>query len=1046
MKPDQATGKGPMTEPTTPSELPYYLDPGPGSGQLVPPRSRLDSDAPQLDLSGSWQFRLHPTAEPAEQPGQEVWQPGLEDDDWDELPVPSHWVLHGDGSYGRPWYTNVQYPFPVDPPHVPTENPTGDHRRRFTVPDEPGWRDADRVLLRFDGVESTYRVWLNGHEVGVGKGSRLVHEFDVTDALRTGENVLVVRVHQWSSASYLEDQDQWWLPGIFREVTLLARPSGRVEDVWLRADYDHTSGTGSLVPELAAPVAAYPVTLSLPELGVEQVWERPEDVLPVDVGPVEPWSAEHPRRYEAVLEATGERVRLQVGFRTVHIVGDQLQVNGRRLTFHGVNRHEIHADRGRVFDPEHARSDLLLMKRHNVNAIRTSHYPPHPGVLDLADELGFWVIDECDLETHGFVFSGWRENPSDDPGWEAAYLDRMRRTLERDKNHPCVVLWSLGNESGTGRNLARMASWVRERDPGRPVHYEGDYTGDYTDVYSRMYPTLAECDAIASASGPIRFADEVQAERLRGRPFLLCEYVHAMGNGPGAVADYEALFDSYPRLHGGFVWEWRDHGIRMRSDDADGTEYFAYGGDFGEPVHDGNFVMDGLVLSDDTPSPGLAEVAAVFAPVRLHLELDGPTAVVRLVSRRHSTDTGDLRVTWRVEADGEQVADGDAAVRPAGPGEQQEAPVPDELLESVRRADGEEVWVTIEAVLAADAPWAPAGHRVAATQVDATESALRERRPRPGSLRDAVLPSGQGAGVRREGDELALGAATLDATTGRLTRLGDLDLSGPLPELWRAPTDNDLGAAPHSYDSVHPGSGQQPVVPPSWAERWRAAGLNRLMHRTDAVDVSDDAVVVRSTTGAAGRADRVSVTTTYRALGEELLVIVDLVPVLTRLPAWPRVGVSLHLPGSLAEAEWFGAGPLESYPDSRSAALVGRYRMAVDELTVAYSRPQECGHRSDTRWLRLTEEGGSGTGLSVRSLDGAGGRVGFTATRHTAQELTAAAHPHELPPSSGLHLYLDAAQHGLGTRSCGPDVLPRYTLVPGAFRVAVALRALAAAG
>ncbi len=609
----------------------------PGSGRRTPPRARLRTDAPELSLDGDWDFRWAAGGEP--------------DGPWETLPVPSHWVLHGDGRYGRPWYTNVRFPFPIDPPHVPDENPVGEYRRTFA---HPGW-DVARVLLRVDGVESVYRVVLNGAEVGVGKGSRLVQEFDVTELLVPGRNEIVVRVHQWSSMSYVEDQDQWWLPGIFRDVTLLGRPRAGLDDVWLRTGY--ADGQGTVDPELTG---AFPVTVAIPELGVERRFASAADVTAFDVGSVEPWTAETPRLYDATVSSPDETVALRLGFRTVAIDGERFTVNGRPVTFRGMNRHETHPERGRVFDEAHARADLLAMKRSGVNAIRTSHYPPHHRVLELADELGFWVVLENDLETHGFEAIGWRGNPSDDPAWEAVYLDRIARTVERDKNHACVVMWSLGNEAGTGRNLAATAHWVHRRDPGRPVHYEGDHTAAYTDVYSRMYPSPAEVAAICADSGVVPGLSPVETARVRTRPFVMCEYAHAMGNGPGALDTYDAQVDASPRHHGGFVWEWRDHGILTRT--ADGTPFFAYGGDFGEVVHDGNFVMDGMVLPDDTPTPGLAEFAAVNAPVTLAVT---PTRLT-VVNRYHTLDTAHLRFVAVVEDDGAPRSETELAV-PAVP-------------------------------------------------------------------------------------------------------------------------------------------------------------------------------------------------------------------------------------------------------------------------------------------------------------------------------------------------------------------------------------------
>jgi beta-galactosidase len=951
----------------------YVNDLTPGSGRRTPPRAWLRSDAPQLRLDGEWDFRWSPTADPPE------------DGPWTTLPVPSHWVLHGDGRFGQPQYTNIAYPFPIDPPHVPDDNPTADHRRTFALPD---W-DVERVLLRFDGVESVYRVRLNGVEIGVGKGSRLVQEFDVTDALTPGRNELVVRVHQWSSMSYVEDQDQWWLPGIFRDVTLLGRPRGCLDDVWLRTEY--ADGTGTIDPEI---VGAFPVTVAIPELGVRRQCATADDVAPFAVGPVQPWSAEEPRLYDATVSALGETARLRLGFRTVRIDGDRLTVNGRQVVFRGMNRHETHPERGRVFDAEHARADLVAMKRHNVNAIRTSHYPPHPEVLDLADELGFWVVLENDLETHGFVGVGWRGNPSDDPAWEAVYLDRIARTVERDKNHPSVIVWSLGNEAGTGRNLAATAHWIRRRDPGRPVHYEGDATCAYTDVYSRMYPSPAEVAAICADDGPLPGLSPAQAQRVRGRPFLLCEYAHAMGNGPGAQAVYDALREASPRHHGGFVWEWRDHGLLAHT--ADGIPFFAYGGDFGEAVHDGNFVMDGMVLPDDTPTPGLAEFAVVQQPVLLALA----GSSLEITSRYHTSDTGHLRFVAAVEDDGHPRAPAELAVPRVGPGGTGTVALPDDLLAP---AAAGETWLTVRAELAADQPWAPRGHVVARAQFAVA--------PR---LRPAHRPSR----VRRSPTGCA---AEFDERTGRLRRLFDLDLDGPRLELWRAPTDNDRGTANDDPERR------------SDDDRWRDRGIHRLTHRVLGIDPAGP--VVRTRVGAADSARSVDVTYRWQ-VADEVGLRVEVVPSPDWDCPWPRVGIRFDLPPALRVARWFGLGPHESYPDSCHAAWVGRFAADVDELTVRYSRPQESGHRAELRTLAICDD--ERVRLRLRTVpDPAGHRPGFTLTAHTPQEVDRARHPHELDPVTRTYLFLDDAVHGLGSAACGPGVLPEHTLWPEARSFAV---------
>jgi beta-galactosidase len=990
---------------TAPDATAYVADPTPGRGALRPARSWLHSDAPALCLNGPWRFRLSPTARVA----ADFAAGAFDDSGWDTLPVPSHWVLQGDGAYGRPLYTNVQFPFPIDPPHVPDENPTGDYRRHFTLPAR--WADAERVVLRFDGVESLFRVWVNGEEAGGASGSRLAHEFDVTAAVRPGENVVAVRVHQWSAASYVEDQDQWWLPGIFRDVTLHARPAGGIEDVWLRTGF--ADGRGAIDPEITADPAAFPVTLRVPELGIEHVWATPADVAPLDAGAVEPWTAERPKLYEATVASAAETVTLRLGFRTVEIRGDRFLVNGRRVVFHGMNRHEAHPERGRVFDEEHARADLARMKRFNVNAIRTSHYPPHPRLLDLADELGFWVVLECDLETHGFDAVGWAGNPSDDPAWREAYLDRIRRTVERDKNHPSIVMWSLGNEAGTGDNLAAMSAWVHARDSGRPVHYEGDYTGAYTDVYSRMYASVRESGQIGTdgSRAPLLGCTPAQGARQRTKPFVLCEYAHAMGNGPGALDAYEELTRTHPRLHGGFVWEWRDHGIAATA--PDGTPYFAYGGDFGEVVHDGNFVMDGMLLSDDVPTPSLHEFKAVVQPVRFSFA----EGAVEIANLRHSADTCDLRYRWRVEHDGAAVAEGvlDAPVVPAGGA----AGVP---LPPIPVADDAETWFTVDAVLATATAWADQGHVVASAQLDRSA-------PRPAP---AVRPRGDW--LPADGT-LVLGVA--EFAGGSLVRLAGRPVTGPRLELFRAPTDNDEGA-----EGDPEGDANVPGV--SHAALWRRDGLDRLTTRRMSVECADGALRTVDRVSAANSGLWVTVESVWSLEGDALELRVETTPSSRWSTVWPRIGIHLELPDAGAPvdgAEWFGTGPLESYPDSVRAARTGRFAAGIEELGVRYARPQESGHRSALRELTLTS-GGSGV-LRVTALpDTRGRRPGFSLSRHTPQQIARAAHPFELPAATASHLIVDAAQHGLGSRACGPDVAPEFALRPEARTIRLRLRAV----
>ncbi|SED85766.1 beta-galactosidase [Streptomyces misionensis] len=932
----------------------YVEDVSPGSGTLPPRAWYASSDAKALSLNGEWRFRLSPAAGAED---DSFAREGFDAHGWARIAVPGHWVLQGHGS---PVYTNHRYPFPVDPPRVPAENPTGDHLRVFDLP--PDWPDRfdGEAVLRFEGVESCARVWLNGTELGTFKGSRLPHEFAVGRLLRTAGNVLAVRVHQWSAGSYLEDQDQWWLPGIFRDVTLAHRPADGVRDFFVHAGYDHRAGTGTLRVD-----SVVPGRVTVPGLGIDVPTGEPVTV------PVQPWSAEVPRLYDGVLATRGERVPLRIGFRTVEVSDGLLRVNGRPVLFKGVNRHEWHPERGRALDLATMREDVLLMKRHNVNAVRTSHYPPHPAFLDLCDEYGLWVIDECDLETHGFTEAGWRDNPVDDDRWTPALLDRAARMVERDKNHPSIVLWSLGNEAGTGRGLTAMAEWIHGRDPSRPVHYEGDPDCRDTDVYSRMYAGHAEVERIGRGldGGPLG---------RRRLPFLLCEYAHAMGNGPGGLAEYQRLFESYERLQGGFVWEWIDHGITHPE------LGHAYGGDFGEELHDGNFVCDGLLFPDRRPSPGLVEYRKVIEPVGI--AGDGRDGTVRVTNKYDVADLSALAFSWSYQVDGETVASGPLPVPPLAPGGSAdvELPVPPRDAPA-----GEAHWL-VRAALAADAPWADRGHVVAWGQFPASERTAPHVR--------ATARPRTGDGV------LTLGPGTFDARSGALVAVGDVAVDGLRLDVWRAPTDNDEGAAWQSEPRCGP--------------LWRGIGLHRMRHRLDAVEIGEGALTVRTRVAPAGRELGLSTVYRWTSDGDRLRLTVGVVPEGDWTVPLPRLGIRFGL-HTADRVRWFGGGPGEAYPDTRTAAVVGRWQSTVDGMQTPYVRPQENGARIDVRWAELG-------GLRIE-----GDPLFFlTARRWTTEQLDAAAHRTDLVPGDSVWVNLDHAHHGIGSQSCGPGPLPRYHLRP----------------
>jgi beta-galactosidase len=963
-------------------DLSYVESFSPGDGYLSARASQAGGNV-RISLDGTWKFRYGR--------GRRDLTPGFEaadfdDTGFDDLVVPSLWQLAGlpgTPRYGAPAYTNVVYPFPIDPPGVPDDNPCGEYRRHFTLP--PEWDFGGSAVLRFDGVDSCFALFVNGAAVGHSKGSRLIREFDITAHVGPGDNVIAVRVHQWSAGSYLEDQDMWWLSGIFRGVTIRNERPGAVRDFFVHADYDPASGAGLLRVDTAGPApvpAPGPATVSVPELGLTGAAAGLEH----QIAAVEPWSDEEPRLYSAVLDSgPGERTAFRIGFRRVEVRDGQIRLNGRPVRFRGVNRHEWHPETGRTLDEATMRADVMLMKRHNINAVRTSHYPPDPRFLELCDEYGLLVIDECDLETHGFALAGWRGNPSGDPRWLPAYLDRIQRTVERDKNHPSVIMWSLGNESGTGANLERMAEWIRGRDTSRLIHYEGEPDAFYTDVLSQMYTGYAELDAIGRRQEPVT-ADSGHDAHRRALPMMLCEYGHAMGNGPGDLADYAGLFDRHRRLHGGFIWEWIDHGIAQVT--AAGEPYFGYGGDFGEPVHDGNFVIDGLVFPDRTPSPGLLEAKAVFAPAGIEIDPGAGTIAVR--NRHHTASTAAYRFGWRVEDGGALVAAGDLAVAAVPAGGTGYVAFPAELLDAKDSEPDDERWLTVTASLAADTPWGPAGHEVAFAQAQLDEPANPETlRPPPGlDLGTTAARSGQ----------VTLGCAVLDASTGDLRRLGPFPVHAATLDFWRAPTDNDA---------------------PAVATAWRRAGLDRLVRKTLAVQCGQDGLRLRQRIAPAGRDFGFLATLVWTADG---MLFIQVTPEGSWPCPLPKAGLRLVLDADIEEVTWFGRGPGEAYRDTHLATRTGRFSLPAGSLAVPYIRPQENGNRMHAR--RLSLSGPSGQALTVTGYP----HVDFTVRRWSPELLTAARHTPDLVPDGRTYVHLDAAHHGIGSASCGPPLQPGHSL------------------
>jgi beta-galactosidase/evolved beta-galactosidase subunit alpha len=959
-------------------------------------------------LNGTWKFTYART--PAHIPAL-CFAETFDTSSWDEIDVPGCWQLQG---YGRPQYTNIAYPFPIDPPHVPTENPTGCYRRDFSVPES--WLDQ-HIRLRFEGVDSAFHVWVNGQSVGYSQGSRNAAEFDISALVRSGCNSLTVCVYQWSDGSYIEDQDMWWLSGIFREVSLVAFPRIHLEDYAVQTNLDERYEDAMLLVRIivgqnsgSGDQSGCQVTLRLldqdkqPISGAEATTtlactpgKRTETELQLSIQRPEKWSAESPSLYHLLLIVRDEQdtilqvIAQKVGFRSLEIKQGNLLINGVPVLLKGVNRHEHHPDSGRTIPFESMRHDIVLMKQHNINAVRTAHYPNDPRFYDLCDEYGLYVIDEADLECHGLSATPRPEQLiSDNPAWEATYLDRIERMVQRDKNHPCIILWSLGNEAFYGCNQEAMYRWVKEHEPTRPVHYEGDQEARSADVYSKMYPSLATLQ---------EFVERSDLEK----PLILCEYAHAMGNGPGGLREYWEMFSRYKSLQGGFVWEWRDHGLRCST--SSGQSFFAYGGDFGDEPNDGNFVMDGLLLADSTPTPGLVEYKKILEPVVV-TALDLATGLFEITNGYAFLNLAHLALSWSVTEDEQIWEAGLLSLPEIAAGESATIRIPFQKPTTWRRDS--DYWLTLSFKLAHETAWASAGHEVAWAQFllhpaeASTGPLIRTERPILYCQESNHL-------LHIEGADIALVFNLVYGQINAWSHQGQALLTqGPVLDFWRAPTDNDRFAA---------------------AREWEKSGLHWLQQRVENVnwqrDRQRDVVVIEVKTRIAPPilAWGFSCTLTYTIHGSgDILIDIHGYPQGAFPRTLPRIGLTTTLPGGLEEVAWYGRGPGEAYSDTQQANRVGIYHRRVDELFTPYERPQENGNRTEVRWLSLTDA--RGQGLFAQLLP----QFNFSAHRTTAHEIAQARHHYELQWHKEITLHLDYAQHGIGTASCGPDVLPQYEL------------------
>ncbi len=960
-------------------------------------------------LNGPWKFSL--ARKPADRPA-DFYKPDFDVSGWAEIPVPSNWELHG---YDKPIYLNIRYPHPTNPPYIAHEyNPVGSYRRQFTIPD--AW-DSRQVFIHFDGVTSAFYLWVNGRMVGYSQGSMTPAEFDITPYLQKGENTVAAEVYRWCDGSYLEDQDFFRISGIYRNVYLFATPQAHIRDFFVRATLDGQYQDGVLMirPKLATydgsnlrgwtvqaqlydgdkePVLSQALKIDASRILNERYPQRDNvrfALLEAKVPGVKQWSDETPNLYTLVLtlhNRSGKLVEAEscrVGFRRVEIRDGQFFVNGRSVKFFGTNRHEHDPDHGRAVPVSRMIEDIKLMKSHNINAVRTSHYPNAPEWYDLCDEYGIYLMDETNLETHGV--GGLLSNL---PVWHTAFMERAIRMVERDKNHASVVFYSLGNESGCGPNHAAMAAWIHDYDPTRPVHYEGAAGSPndwpYVDVISRMYERIP---------GIIRLATNDDT-----RPMVLCEYVHAMGNSVGNLREYWDAIRAHDRLIGGFIWDWVDQGLRKKT--ADGTSYWGYGGDFGDNPNDGNFCCNGLVQPDRKPNPSLAEVRKVYQ--RIHVKrVDLLAGAFSIENEYDFRDLGFVEGSWELTCDGKVVLAGKLPRLTLAPGQTQNLDIP---FRQPTLEPGGEYWLKVSFALAEDAPWAGKGHVVAWDQFEVPFDV-----PAATPVALAQMPA---AALEKSGNAYTVSGDGFTVTVGRdsgaieslLFKGVELVKSPLAPNFWRPPIDNDNGNGMPRRHGV-----------------WRDAGPKRKVRSVTAEQLEPQLVrITAEATLPAG--DNSKYRTTYDIYGSgDIVVEASLQPSGSNLPELPRFGMQMAIPGTCSTATYLGRGPHENYWDRHTGAAVGLYSTSVEELIHVYTRPQENGNRTDVRWLTLTDTGGTGllaVGMPLLSV---------SAWPFSMADLEKARHIHELPRRDFITLNLDYRQMGVGgDDSWGARPHPEYML------------------
>lgn len=977
-------------------------------------QGKRDASKNYQSLNGQWKFSFSETPKTR---NRDFYEADFDSSHWDTIKVPAHWQLEG---YDYPQYTNVRYPWSdtedIQPPFAPTKyNPVGQYIQTFTLPEQ--WQDQP-VYIHFAGVESAFYIWVNGDFVGYSEDTFTPAEFDLTPYLKDGENKIAVEVYRWSDASWLEDQDFWRLSGIFRDVYLYTTPDVHIQDFFVQTDLDEQYRDAELKIEaklrnyVKRAHANVKFGAMLYDQQQNQVMKQPA-VLELDVSDQKmreihtsvfienprKWSAEHPNLYTLVLFLEDEKgniletVSCKVGFRKFELKDGLMKINGERIVFKGVNRHEFHADKGRAIEYEDMVHDIKLMKQYNINAVRTSHYPNHPYLYELCDQYGLYVIDENNLETHGTWRYGQEELedtvPGSKPEWTENVLDRCNSMFQRDKNHPSIIIWSLGNESFGGDNFLKMYQFFKDNDPTRLVHYEGVFhyrpSEAASDIESTMYIPPADVE---------KYALEAEASDQPAKPYIICEYSHAMGNSNGNLFKYTELFDQYPILQGAFIWDWRDQALRTKTED--GVEFLAYGGDFGESPHDGNFSGNGLIFADGTITPKLIEVKKCYQNVEFKA-VDLDQGIIQIWNKHLFTNLQDYALQYEIFADGIQVRAGEVDINVA-PLETKNIALGFKLDEMKEKG---ELILTIRLLTKESTNWAEAGHEVAFEQFILREGVFENQNPQLGSFN---IEEGTADLVISGGNFNVL----FHKETGDLASYqfaGEELLKSALrPNYWRAMTDNDRGSQLDQRSAT-----------------WREAGMNRKLQSFTFETTENQIVVSVKHQLPTATKSLVDVKYTINSFGE-IVVDSNLIPG-ANLPEIPEVGMLFTMDAKFDNIEWYGKGPLENYWDKNKSAKIGLYQGKVKDQYVPYLKPQECGNKTEVRWATVTDK--RGVGLKITGLP----TVEVNVLPYLPIELEEASHQYKLPESDKTVVRVNLKQMGVGgDDSWGQKTHPEFTL------------------